>query len=601
MTGKLVEHFDLGACGAIVTAVSEVSLLARTTNSSDCFNLETRQDVAVELIALDSGSRQLLSAAAQLTDGGALSRDGNYVAFDDLTGTEPLSVVVDTRSGERTLTIPQRQGQLDSWVRALNADGSLLLYGDRPIQVWDVSRRELATSFDGHAGESFYAEFGPAGDTVYSTGRDSTLRHWVARSGEPLSVAARVGAGRPAPTESGMVMVTGLDTASAALVDTRLRGEITAAETCDGFAVAGGLGVTKSLASLYIACDDVEGTTAVVDLDTSRSVYELPGQQGQAIRVSADGSRFVRQEGTELMVGPITVRDLRTGEEILELQGICTWDRNLVEPEETEGCSAYPEQPFPVWAWQLEWSPDGSMVAAVNQISFVSLVWDATTGRLLFADDASAFDIIFSPDSEELVIVHGTQLDVGLRLISTDSWQVTLETPVTELTLDAFPNIGFIGYSSDGTSIRALAGLYGSEAGTLFSVNAATLEVESIKERIHDGSPKSVAMSPNGELVATGSSDGFIRVWDATSWALVHEISVDDTQIQGLAFVNDLHLAFAPQSGNVYVVTIDTAELLDIARASLTRTFTPTECERFNFGDDCPTLEQLRNDSAIDG
>jgi WD40 repeat protein len=102
-------------------------------------------------------------------------------------------------------------------------------------------------------------------------------------------------------------------------------------------------------------------------------------------------------------------------------------------------------------------------------------------------------------------------------------------------------------------------------------------------------------------LVATGSSDGFIRVWDATSWALVHEISVDDTQIQGLAFVNDLHLAFAPQSGNVYVVTIDTAELLDIARASLTRTFTPTECERFNFGDDCPTLEQLRNDSAIDG
>jgi hypothetical protein len=46
--------------------------------------------------------------------------------------------------------------------------------------------------------------------------------------------------------------------------------------------------------------------------------------------------------------------------------------------------------------------------------------------------------------------------------------------------------------------------------------------------------------------------------------------------------------------GNLRFVTIDKKELLDVVRASLTRGFTEAECERFNFGDQCPTLANLR-------
>jgi hypothetical protein len=42
------------------------------------------------------------------------------------------------------------------------------------------------------------------------------------------------------------------------------------------------------------------------------------------------------------------------------------------------------------------------------------------------------------------------------------------------------------------------------------------------------------------------------------------------------------------------LLTIDTNELLGLARASLTRGFTPRECQRFGFGDTCPILEGLR-------
>jgi hypothetical protein len=50
--------------------------------------------------------------------------------------------------------------------------------------------------------------------------------------------------------------------------------------------------------------------------------------------------------------------------------------------------------------------------------------------------------------------------------------------------------------------------------------------------------------------------------------------------------------------GRVRLVTIDSAELLDIVRHSLERGFTESECDRFDLGDDCPTLFELRGQPA---
>jgi hypothetical protein len=49
-----------------------------------------------------------------------------------------------------------------------------------------------------------------------------------------------------------------------------------------------------------------------------------------------------------------------------------------------------------------------------------------------------------------------------------------------------------------------------------------------------------------------------------------------------------------PQEGQVLIMTLDTAELLDVARARVTRGFNPAECDKYQI-DPCPGLESIRD------
>ncbi|HUG31988.1 MAG TPA: hypothetical protein VMM14_03770 [Acidimicrobiia bacterium] len=60
--------------------------------------------------------------------------------------------------------------------------------------------------------------------------------------------------------------------------------------------------------------------------------------------------------------------------------------------------------------------------------------------------------------------------------------------------------------------------------------------------------------------------------------------------MQGLAFLDEDHLAVLTQDGMVSVYTLDVEELVEILTRSITREFTQTECERYGFEDTCPAL-----------
>ena len=180
-------------------------------------------------------------------------------------------------------------------------------------------------------------------------------------------------------------------------------------------------------------------------------------------------------------------------------------------------------------------------------------------------------------------------------MYSTDTWEIIDRTqsgdPVDGGTLPAFA-----GFLPDESTVVGISGFAGLGGGSLLRIDAATLEVID-SARAHEESPKGLAMSPDGTLVAAGASDGLVRVWDAATGALLHQFSVEG-QAQGVAFIDDLRLAVTPSGGDLLIFALDPAELLDIVRGSLTRGFTQAECDQFGFADACPTLDELRAGSS---
>jgi WD40 repeat protein len=55
----------------------------------------------------------------------------------------------------------------------------------------------------------------------------------------------------------------------------------------------------------------------------------------------------------------------------------------------------------------------------------------------------------------------------------------------------------------------------------------------------HDGEVTSVAYSPNGKYIASGSDDGTVRVWDATTATLRHTLTGHDSRVTSVSFSPD--------------------------------------------------------------
>ena len=96
-------------------------------------------------------------------------------------------------------------------------------------------------------------------------------------------------------------------------------------------------------------------------------------------------------------------------------------------------------------------------------------------------------------------------------------------------------------------------------------------------------------------FVSLGSNDKRIRVWDASDGTLIADLM--ETGLDWAAF--DVHpdgdavLVEGP-NGSLRLVTLDTEELVSLARDRLTRSLTEDECEKFRF-ESCPSLEELKS------
>jgi WD40 repeat protein len=156
----------------------------------------------------------------------------------------------------------------------------------------------------------------------------------------------------------------------------------------------------------------------------------------------------------------------------------------------------------------VTFSPDGQSIACATP-STVSL-WVVATGDLLSSIVHDPFPeggpVSFSPDG---ALVAGSPGDGTISL-----WDVATGTRLRSFEVQA-ADVSAVAFSPDGELIAS-----GSVDGTieLWEIATSTLiSICSIHSSIGKGGVLSVTFSPAGELVASGSRDGTIRIWSTAT------------------------------------------------------------------------------------
>jgi WD40 repeat protein/serine/threonine protein kinase len=259
------------------------------------------------------------------------------------------------------------------------------------------------------------------------------------------------------------------------------------------------MGVAFSPDGKRLASASGDGTVKVWDAQTGQEL--LPIKAGGYIRsvaFSPDGKRLAS------FSGPLKVWDAQTGQQLLSLEG---------------GTASYSST--------VVFSPDGKRLASASGGSDPSVkIWDAQTGRELLAIQRDRLygdaNVVFSPDGKRLA--SGSQV-----------WDA--QTGQELLSLKGGGNN--LAFSPDDKRLASATRTWGSGEGGVKVLDAQTgQELLTLKGAAREGIT-GLAFSPDGKLLAGGSWDETIRLWDAETGRQVARLQGHMSGIDTVAFSPD--------------------------------------------------------------
>jgi WD40 repeat protein/tRNA A-37 threonylcarbamoyl transferase component Bud32 len=547
----------------------------------------------------DAATSQLLNSF----DGGcgslgaiAFSPDGNYLVSGCNDGS---ALIWDLQKGEMAKRLTAHEGYIDFVDFSL--DGRLLATAseDRTVKIWDFAHRTELRTLKGHTSYVISIDFSPDGQTLATASADHTAKLWDVSSGKEIATLKG---------HSWFVNSVAFSPDGKTVATTGSDGEIkfwdasrhTEAATIHGDGTSQDT-LRFSPDGKTIAVSRGDGTVKIFDVATRtlRDVLRGHTDLAESLAFSPDGTRLV-SASTQVRVWDLTKQP---GALALEGHRDVAW-QVAFSPEGRTIATASKDGtvrlwnvadgrelaslPHGEWVNWVAFSPDGGRLATADDDTLVRL-WNPATGEKvarLSGHTAVAECATFSPDGK-LLASGGKTGEIKLWDAATGQELITLYSPNHNL-------IWSLAFSPDGKYLVAAEG--GLEALVIETGHVLTVWDVSSRQLLktlagHSSDVRAIAFSPDGKLLASGSFDDTIKLWDVTTWEEVATLKTH--KVQGLAF--------SPDGKRLVSGGRDkTIKIWDVAtRQELCTLTTPAAVNAVAFSPDNKVLAVASNDNQV--